>query len=300
MPSKLLLLLVLFAPSTTLASCPDGKFFATFARTACRLWNKDSISNHTAISTQGEMSSISTATNTVCELLITPNASLGTTTVFNVKVNSITLDADSTMTLFYCPSTNACEIAYVLSNVAWTSATRTYTVQASSMKIVIRSGAILPTTHSSNTFLISWFSEIKIPCLDCANLVPVPSGGGNWLYNNAPGIGCDWKCAPGYYIPTNGMVVDATGSYITTGPVGCVPCTLCSAGTFTNPSQYDGGCWGYVGNNGAYGAMINSKNSNCKQCSSCAPAVSQACSQLSDTVCTVGVRTVAKPMISFK
>ena len=300
MLSKLLLLLLCFAPTTTLASsCPSGKFFATYTRTSCSMWAKDTVSNHTAVGTRGEMLSMSTATNTVCELLVAPNASLGTTNSFNVKVDSIRLSADSSMSLVACHPTIGCDTVLTLSSVEW-SQSRSFTVNAPAMKIILRSGPNPPTSQASNTFYLFWDSGLTLPCLDCANLVPTPTGNNNWLFNNAPGIGCDWKCAPGYYIPITGPIDAYTGAFLTKGPLGCVPCTLCSAGTFTNPFQYDGGCWGYVGNAGAYGAVVNSRDSSCKQCSSCAPSVSQACSQLSDTVCAVGVRTVAKPMISFK
>jgi hypothetical protein len=291
MQSTLSLLLLAWLPAAALA-CPSGKFFASYSNTACSMWEKDTVSMHTTASTRGEMRSLSTATNTMCTLLIAPNASLGTATQFKVKVNSISLDASSSMSLLWCTSADVCDVSYNVVSVG------TFTLYATSMmKIVFQVGQ----TTKSNTFSISWDSGITLPCLDCANLVPVPSvGTTTWLYNNAPGIGCDWKCAPGYYIPTTGMTADTMGGFVTTGAVSCTPCTLCNAGFYTNPAQYDGGCWGYVSNNGAYGAVINSKNSNCKQCSSCASAVSQACSQLSNTVCSGSVRSVAKPMVGFK
>jgi hypothetical protein len=277
------------------ASCPDGTFYATYSRTSCSLWNAGIKSKYTAASTRGEIVSLSTAANSACELLIAPNVSLGTATQFTVKVNSINLDASSSMGLFSCTSADVCELAH---NVV--SASTFIVPMTAMMKIVFQAGSATPTTYASNTFLISWDSGLTLPCLACTNLVPTPAGSANWLYNNAPGIGCDWKCAPGYYVPTTGMTADNMGGFVTTGTVGCVPCTLCNAGTFTNPAQYDGGCWAYVSNGGTYGAVINSKNSNCKQCSTCAPAVSQACSQLSDTVCSTSVRAVAKPVVGFK
>ena len=88
------------------------------------------------------------------------------------------------------------------------------------------------------------------------------------------------------------MTADNMGGFVTTGTVGCVPCALCPSPT---PCALR-----HVTNGGTYGAVINSKNSNCKQCSSCAPAVTQACSQLSDTVCATSVRSVAKPVVGFK
>ena len=278
--------------------CPEGTFLATYSRTSCSLWSANMKSKYTAASTRGEMVSLSTAVNSACELLIAPNASLGTATQFTVKVNTINLDASSSMRFLVCSSADVCDEAYSLSNVAWT-ATRTYTVYATSfMKIVFQAGATPPTTYASNTFLISWDSGLTLPCLGCNNLIPTPST--NWLFNDGQRIGCAWKCAPGYYIPTSGMTANNVGGFITTGPVACVPCTLCSGGTFTNPAAYDGGCWGYASNDGAYGAVVNSKDSICKQCSSCAPAVSKACTQLSDTVCATSVREVARPMVSFK
>lgn len=275
--------------------CPDGTFYATYSRTSCSLWNADIESKYTTASTRGEIVSLSTAANSACELLIAPNISLGTATQFTVKVNSINLDASSSMSLFSCTSADVCDLAYSVVSVD------TFILHATAMmKIVFQAGPVAPSTYSSNTFLISWDSGLTLPCLECSNLVPIPTTPSNWLYNNGARIGCTWECAPGYYIPTTGMTADSIGGFVTTGTVGCVPCTLCNAGTFTNPAKYSGGCWGIVTNGGTYGAIIRSKNSNCQQCSSCTPAVTQACSQLSDTVCATSVRSVAKPMVGFK
>lgn len=128
--------------------------------------------------------------------------------------------------------------------------------------------------------MLTWDSNIALPvCSDCANLLPLPSTA-NYYFN---GDSCLWQCNPGYYIPTTGITPDTMGRLVTTGPVSCVACTACPSGQYTDPNY--GGCLGIASSNrGFYGAVINSGNSACRACKTCA-AYRSACTQFADAVC---------------
>jgi len=271
-------LVLLFLPSA-LASCPLGQFDSTSSYVICAAYNGGS-QTATVASTKGILSmfTIPSSGTFECRILLSPNASLGSSNVFSVQM--VSYDLENPIRFFSCDSASGpcTQEAWNVGGASASSSTPFQVFSGSSSVLIV---ATASSARRSN-FLLSWDSQIVMPrCSACLNLIPLASNN----YNiNSPD--CSWKCNAGYYIPTSSIVPSATGLYITRSAVSCVPCTACPAGQFTNPLVYNGGCFGYAFvDQGSYGANINSRDSVCRPCTVCSRGYVSACSSYADAVC---------------
>ena len=276
----------------TSSACSLGTFFASDSYITCvstaiypaipgTTYTPDT-QRTTVVSTRGRVAALFVPPGFRCEVMLAPNASLGMSTTFSVNVVSSNMDPGTSLAFYLCSDATICSSIPVNGPIITTGSYIRF------MKIVFQ---VTSNPTTPNSFLVSWDSLITVPCMNCNNLVITPPPSSTWLYNNGEGVGCQWKCAPGYYIPITGDMRAGTGvqsSYYfttTTQPI-CAPCTACPSGYFTDPST--SGCWAYVDSNqGAYGAVINTKDSVCRQCSlvDCGAGFKSVCGQLTDNVC---------------
>ena len=269
------ILLALLLLPTALAACPTGQFDYTSSYITCAGYN-GGVQSTTVVSTRGILSMFSVpASGTFeCRVLLSPNASLGTGSVFSMQMMSYNLE--NPLRVYSCDA-----VGGPCTYEVW----RTGTSSPSNFQVFSSNVLIVVTASSAkwSSFMLQWDSGIIMPqCSACSNLIPLPALG-NYNIN---GPDCSWKCNAGYYIPTSSIIPSSSGLYITSSSLSCIPCTACPAGQYTDPLVYNGGCFGYAfGNQGAYGANINSRDSACRACTVCARGYASACSAYADAVC---------------